>query len=90
MPQKAQKAQSKLLCALLISCGVLSRRDLIVGSPVVVFGPLLVIVLRRTLIFAVVCNDFRRLFGRPLVLIAFLRESAHRHHAEHRNQDYFS
>jgi hypothetical protein len=51
----------------------------------------LIIVSRRwSLILSVICNDFHRFFGRPLVLISSLRERSHRHHGEHRNQQKFS
>jgi hypothetical protein len=61
-------------------------------AAVVTFWPLLIVVLRWTLIFAVVCNDLNRFLGRPLilVLISSLRKRSYRHHGEHRNQQDFS
>ena len=58
---------------------------------IVWFRSLLIVVLRRRpRLFAVIRNDFRRVLRRPLVLIAALRKRAHRHHAEHRDQENFS
>jgi len=45
---------------------------------------LLIAVRWRPLIFAVVGNDLRRLFGRPLVLVFALRERSGRSYPQHR------
>ena len=54
----------------------------LLGGSVIVFG--------RPLIFLVICNDLRGLFGRSLVLVFALRECADGHHAEHRYHQKFS
>lgn len=91
MPQKARKAQSvNYFAPSVIFVAVWSGVtfcDLIVWAPVVVFGPLLIVVLRRALIFTVVSNDLRRFLWGSLILVSFLRKRSHRHHAEHRNQE---
>src|SRR5215510_12971520 len=59
--------------------------DLVRSLAVVVSRPLLVVVLRRSLIFAVICNDFSRFLRGSLVLISALRKGSHRYDAKHRN-----
>lgn len=45
---------------------------------------------RWPLVFAVVCNDLRALFGRPFILVFALRKSPGGHHAEHCDYQYLS
>ena len=95
MPQKNRKGtEANLQCRFhflwpFVLVGLFG--SLVRTVAIVWFRPLLVIVLRWwPRLFPVVCNDLCRVFRRPFVLISALCERSHRHHAEHRNQDYFS
>jgi hypothetical protein len=80
-----------LLCLIGAFCPYVTFLGLVRTVAIVTFRRGLVIVLPRPwLIFPIICNDFRRFFRRPFVLISALRERSHRHYAEHRNQQYFS
>jgi hypothetical protein len=92
--KKTEKALKQIFSAisfLVAFCPCEAGLDLVRPVAIVWFRPLLVIVLRRRpRLFPVIRDDFSRIFRGPFVLISALCERSHRHHAEHRNQDYFS